>query len=81
MEFIKVEDGKVTINADAVKAHLKATCSESSDLSEDTTYEANNASRALVEVRRLFYGTPLEDLISEMIGVCDTVTNFAEGEE
>ncbi len=77
-EFIKVEDGKVTINLDAVRAHLKATIPDPTEESTETGFDVNEAARGLEEVRRLFYGTPVEGLISSVIGVCSTVTEHLE---
>lgn len=75
-DAITLKDGKVTIDMDALRAHLNA---QRENLEgEDLGYEANNATRALEEVRRLFYGTPMEALLTEVMEACDVVASLAE---
>lgn len=54
-----------------------------SNLDEDGDFElstdANDASRCLAEVRRAFYGTPVEKLLTDAIIVCDIVAQKAAG--
>jgi len=77
---IGFKDGKVTLDHAAIRAHLKATLDVSEE-SDETGFDANDAARGLEGVRRLFYGTPLEDLLSEVIGVCSDVTGHLAGDE
>jgi hypothetical protein len=74
--MITFKDDEVTIDVDVLRAHLNA---QSENLEgEDIGYEASNATRALEEVRRLFYGTPMEVLFTKVMGVCDVVAALAE---
>lgn len=48
------------------------------DTDDELSMDASNASRALSEVRRLFYGTPLEKVLTDAILVCDVVAEVAQ---
>ena len=76
--LIKFENGKVVVDLNEVRAHLRKTIPDPTEESSETGFEANDAARGLEGVRRLFYGTPIEDLISTVIGVCSTVSNHLE---
>lgn len=47
--------------------------------SEELACDAGDASRALSDIRRLFYGTPLEKTLTDAMIVCDTVARIASG--
>jgi hypothetical protein len=47
--------------------------------SDELACDAGDASRALSDVRRLFYGTPLEKTLTDAMIVCDTVARIASG--
>jgi hypothetical protein len=57
-----------------VKSHLKAVLADD-DIDDETGYEAHNASQALEEIRGLFRGTPIENALTEIINLCDTVAS------
>jgi len=48
------------------------------EVSEDDAMEASNAAQALDQVRELFNGTPMYDLLSNAIVICDTVASKYE---
>jgi hypothetical protein len=45
---------------------------------EDAGYSASSASENLEDVRALFYGTPIEKVLDEVIGLCDQIADLAE---
>lgn len=61
------------INPSDIKSHLQTI-----SIDEDDGYEANNASYALDQVRRMFRNTPYEELFDKAIQVCDIVATFVE---
>lgn len=65
------------IDENFVKSHLEGMRDDLEDDDEVRT-DANDASRGLVQVRRLFYGTPVEKILDEVIGLCDEVANFGQ---
>lgn len=64
----------MAIDTKALEAHLNSI----KDMSEDDGYEASNGSQALEQVRRMFYGTPFEQVLTDAIVICDTVTERAK---
>lgn len=47
------------------------------DIGPEDAEVANDASRALEEIRRIFYGSKWEAKITEMIVLCDEVADYA----
>lgn len=52
---------------------------EFEDEDDELASDAGDASRALSDIRRLFYGTPLEKTLTDAMIVCDTVAQIASG--
>lgn len=65
---------KISINTKALHMILQSI----EDVTEDDGYEANTASQALAHVRRMFYGTPFEQVLTDALAVCDAVHLRAE---
>jgi hypothetical protein len=63
------------MDTDKLTAHLFTILD---DLAERDAREAANATWALLQVRRIFRGTPYEAQITEVMVLCDTVTSFIE---
>jgi len=76
-DLITIKDDKVSIDFGAVKAHLLVN-NPAGD--EEGSWDADNASRGLTEVRAKFYGTPLEDFLTQVIELCDAVSESLKGE-
>lgn len=66
---------KFKIDMDFVRGHLKESLPEGDN---DTSQSASDAARGLDAIKSFFYGTPLEEVITEMIEFCDEVSTLTE---
>lgn len=60
---------------DQVLEYLKAEAADD-NLSPEDSEEAFNTAAGLQHLRRVFYGTPMEAHLTEMIAFADTVAEF-----
>ena len=70
----KKNTGVSGVDHNSLKVHLQSI----DDMSEDDGYEASNGSQALEQVRRMFYGTPFEQVLTDAIVICDAVHDRAK---